>query len=561
VHLQEVSTGKIIFSDKVESPDMNGVFAMVDTMTSNVAGHLLPASQRPEEAPNIEQIGTSNLEAYRHYQKGLELHRNYEWLEALAELEEAVRLDPQFAAAYLHLSYSYGVLGRYGAGVSSLQAVERLKDRLPRLEKLAYAANKAGLSGDVEAAQIASESLLQQAPRDSLNRDGVAKYYVADHPERALQIMKEGIALDPKETFLWNQLAHLEAQLGNEKAALEDCDKYAELMGKDELYSACLSDNLFLFGRNKEAAASLERVGTQQVPPKEYCSLFLAVIYADGGRIAELERMFDCLQKQFPQAKFPQVKPGLTLIEAQLSQAIGDPEAALKRYETRVIELANLRDFTTATHILGIYSSLAITLNEPETALRFASKQNLEGREFAVIAVLNAATGNKAAAEESLQRYKAKNPEVSTYAMDRLQAVITAWIALKNNDRVAMSRVLPQLPSMSVGGGAVLYPRFIRGRARLLLQDYQGAREDLLGTIAQVRNIGNWPTIRMRLPVLEHLSRFYLGQINEATGKQDDAIREYRSFLSHYSNSRSRLPEIAQARAALKRLQAVPPQT
>jgi hypothetical protein len=40
----------------------------------------------------------------------------------------------------------------------------------------------------------------------------------------------------------------------------------------------------------------------------------------------------------------------------------------------------------------------------------------------------------------------------------------------------------------------------------------------------------------------------------EQTGKKDEAINTYKDFLCHFENSRATLPQIARARAALKRL-------
>ncbi len=50
-------------------------------------------------APTIEQASTSNIEAYRHYQLGVDYRRRFLIAYAIRELEEAVRLDPQFALA------------------------------------------------------------------------------------------------------------------------------------------------------------------------------------------------------------------------------------------------------------------------------------------------------------------------------------------------------------------------------------------------------------------------------------------------------------------------------
>ena len=50
------------------------------------------------------------------------------------------------------------------------------------------------------------------------------------------------------------------------------------------------------------------------------------------------------------------------------------------------------------------------------------------------------------------------------------------------------------------------------------------------------------------------LAQFYLGRMLEQTGKKAEAINAYQEFLSHFENSTAKLPQIAEARAALKRL-------
>jgi tetratricopeptide (TPR) repeat protein len=50
------------------------------------------------------------------------------------------------------------------------------------------------------------------------------------------------------------------------------------------------------------------------------------------------------------------------------------------------------------------------------------------------------------------------------------------------------------------------------------------------------------------------LAQFYLGRVLEQTGRKADAISAYKEFLSHFENSTAKLPQIAEARAALKRL-------
>jgi len=50
------------------------------------------------------------------------------------------------------------------------------------------------------------------------------------------------------------------------------------------------------------------------------------------------------------------------------------------------------------------------------------------------------------------------------------------------------------------------------------------------------------------------LTCFYLGKLYEQTGRKAEAIAAYKEFLGHFENPPSKLPQIAEARAALKRL-------
>ena len=109
VQVQDTKSGQILFSDKVQAEDVQGIFSMVDAVTGRIAQHFVPSADLATNAPSIEDAATSNLEAYRHYQLGLDFQRRFLLAEAVQEFEQAVKLDPQFALAYLNLSAAYWV--------------------------------------------------------------------------------------------------------------------------------------------------------------------------------------------------------------------------------------------------------------------------------------------------------------------------------------------------------------------------------------------------------------------------------------------------------------------
>jgi hypothetical protein len=64
-----------------------------------------------------------------------------------------------------------------------------------------------------------------------------------------------------------------------------------------------------------------------------------------------------------------------------------------------------------------------------------------------------------------------------------------------------------------------------------------------------------YPELTVRSNFVSYtLAQFYLGRVLEQTGRKAEAISSYKEFLSHFENSTAKLPQIAEARAALKRL-------
>ena len=142
VRAQDTGTGQILFSDKLEGQDVQSIFGMVDRLTASIAGSFLPASEVPQKAPEIEQASTSNVEAYRHYQMGVDYGRRFLTSDAIREFEEAVRLDPQFALAELRLSDQYRLEGDLRRSNELAIKVSENQSRLPRYEQLALQATQ-----------------------------------------------------------------------------------------------------------------------------------------------------------------------------------------------------------------------------------------------------------------------------------------------------------------------------------------------------------------------------------------------------------------------------------
>ncbi len=126
--LQEVGTGRIVTSERVEALGESNLFPMVDDLTKRIkAKFALPSSDptRPLlSSPmtvttttgtgvdrDLKDVTTASIEAYRYYAEGINLHERFHEREAVPLLEKAVELDPSFAMALTKLAVAHGNLG------------------------------------------------------------------------------------------------------------------------------------------------------------------------------------------------------------------------------------------------------------------------------------------------------------------------------------------------------------------------------------------------------------------------------------------------------------------
>lgn len=97
-------------------------------------------------------------EAEQHHNVGVGLALKEQWNEAIAEFDEALGLDPNYAVAYINRSAAYFALGQYERAIRDLDEAIRLnaKDDIAYANRaLAYTA----LSKDQEAKRDAARAV------------------------------------------------------------------------------------------------------------------------------------------------------------------------------------------------------------------------------------------------------------------------------------------------------------------------------------------------------------------------------------------------------------------
>ena len=547
VRVQDTQTGQILFSDKLEGQDIQGIFAMVDRLTSNIARNFLPEENLPQTAPAIEQASTSNIEAYRHYQLGVDYGRRFLVGDAIRELEEAIHLDPQFALAYMRLADQYSLQGDQRRYNQIAIKIDTMQSRLPRYEQLNLQVLKSDRSRDLEFQVKTRQALLAEFPRDNAVRADLADTLArTGRKEESLEAFRQGLAMDPKNEDLLNFQSYDLALWNDFNGALGSNDRYAAVRPGDPNPPDSRGDILYMAGRDDEAIAAYRKAIEIKPDFNNYAEyLKLANVYADQKKRDMSENAF----QQFAQHSDALERLYLPGFEAQLQQMRGDFEGALGNYRRAVLQLGRAGQSEAAATFLQEFASLSVGLGQGTAALSFVQQQKLEDEELQPAAFLQYVAGNKSAAEQSLQRFASSHPWVTPHAVEVQKALYEITAAVERRDgQSAVNRTsgLPdfQFPELT----------FLKARGHLLTNDYTSAEVEFRSTLQLERGLSNFFLLTVHFPAFQILSHFYLGQLYERTGKRDQALSEYQEFLSHFENSHTRLAQLGEARAGLKRL-------
>ena len=549
VRVQDTQSGQILESEKLDGEDIQNIFGMVDSLTARIAGRFAQGKAATGSAPSVEQSLTSNVEAYRHYQLGVQYQQRYLNRDAIREFTDAVRLDPQFALAYLHLSGNYAFIGDLRKADEVSQQVEKLQSRLPRHEQLLFQASQKIRARDLEGRVRALEAIVAEFPRDTQSRArlGVNLHLVGQN-ERAVKVLRDGLALDPKDEDLLNIMGYAYAAAGDLPSALRADDEYLAVRPNDPNPWDTRGDILFRFGREDEAVAAYRKALEVKPDFEDYAEYIkLGAVYADQGKYA----LADAALQQYAQHTTALSKPALPILQAQMQQTRGDIEGALANYRKAVMQLAQAGQESTAADALQSMATVARLSGRTSSALSFARRQKLKGEELPAIAGLEAASGNESDSERALQQYMAAHSWVSPKYIDQQRGYGHVLAALAANDGRSVLASADRLPPFTATPFL-----FAKARGSLLVQDYPSAERGFQQVIVENRlpSTGDFGATLQQVPLYSILAHYYLGQVYEAANNSQQAIDEYQSFLSHFEGSGAVLPEVEKARGALKKL-------
>jgi tetratricopeptide (TPR) repeat protein len=545
LRVQETATGRVLFADKVEGDDAQAVFGMVDQATAGILNRLAPG-EAPAK-PNVAASLTSNLEALHAYEEGGSYMGRALVEEAVAAFRRATELDPQFAMAHYQLAGALSLIDFAAARQATARAAQ-LADRLPlpRLQKLVIQSGRLLQDGHMQEAEQVAETAVREFPREIDPRFGLAGIRFADWRwTEAKPVYEEIIRLDDRQAIAYNQVAYTYGFEGDLRRAMSALDRYAALLPPNDPNPIdSRGDVLAMNGRYEEAVAAYRR--NLELNPTWFgmAANKIALTYLHQGKYSLAEAS----------AQSAYEKSGMAG-RAQSASVLGDIEVgrgrldrAVARYEeaARIFAPQNpRRAYVSLLKAAQIY----FEQRQPEAALalgrRHASPWAADVRGTAYLLLKKDAAAEKefAALRTSVTPWVGEYRAGKMSGLDRLQAAAYAgrW-----------QEVIATWPQL----GQQFWPGYALevGRAYLEMGMLAEA-ERHLRFASNVNHLWSNDDAIIAHNFLSYtLVQFYLGRMLEQTGKKAEAINAYQEFLSHFENSTAKLPQIAEARAALKRL-------
>jgi tetratricopeptide (TPR) repeat protein/tRNA A-37 threonylcarbamoyl transferase component Bud32 len=547
LRVQETGTGKVLYADKVEGDNVEAVMGMVDQATAGILSKLTPG-EAPAQ-PNVAASMTSNVEALHAYEEGLTyLDRGFDD-KAEGAFRRATELDPQFALAYYYLGSALhyrDIVAARQAMARAAQIAERLS--LTRLQNLLIQAAELQLDGRLEEADELLQSVLHEFPREVEPRRQLCWIRLQEWRFSEIPpIMEEVRRLDERDPAVYQDLAWVYGSEGDVPQALAAVDRYASLLPPNDPYPIYMRGYVLARnGRYEEALTAYRK--NRELNPGWWWGSALEIaqtsLWAGQYSLAEASALSVTRQTNNAHAR------------AETAQMLGEIEvgrgrldAAVARYE-EAARLLETRPPPAAFAALWQAAQIYFEQRQPEAALALGrrhpgpSASEVRGTAYLLMK-------NEPAAEKEFNALRAYlTPPLGEYMAGkyvdeerlraaayagRSQEVVAGWQQLGTQFRPVVASEV--------------------GCAYLEMGALPEAEQHLRFALNTYRNWGISSPVVVAPSFLTYLlTQFYLGKVLEQTGKKAEALKAYQEFLGHFENSTAKLPQIAEARDAVKRL-------
>jgi tetratricopeptide (TPR) repeat protein len=557
VTLQEAGSGELVGSESVAGKGEASIFAMVDELTRRVKANFKLSPQ--EIASDIDKevgiVTTSSPEAYKYYLEGIRHDVKGEYRQVIESMQKAVAIDPEFASAYLAMSWSYGNLVFFAEQKKYAEKALALSDRMTDREKYNIQGHYYGESEKTyDKATEALEKLLALYPDDISGGNMLAIVYGRmGENEKAIERYRACIQAETEDVIIYTNLAVTYEHIGAYDKSIEVKESYFKNIGDSAVMRRSLALTYSELGKHDLALAELDKAAA--LSPTDWENIRTRgeiSVYMDNLSGAEEE------YKKLLQGK-EQLGRGWGLVRLRELHVLQGRFADAKKL---------------AQAFIGLAEKLGQSRWERMMRVGLSYQERRSGHPEAALEELDKAWAN-AVADESFgdQRNILLGQGLTHLDMKALSQAHDVTARLK--------AAIDKAPNKKL----FWYYHYLMGMTELEKKDYSKAVElfkiglplldadaaehllfaDALGTAfyqsgdlnsarQEYEKIISLGTGRLDYGDLYVRSYYRLGKINEQQGKKVEAAEHYRKFLFLWKDVDPGLPEVEDAR---KRLAAV----
>jgi len=541
VSLQDARTSEIIASESVEGQGERSFYSLVDELTLWVKSHFeLTDQELAEDIDNqVETITTHSPEALKIYSEARQLHLQAQYAESIMRMQEAMRIDPEFAMAYRSVAVSYGNQGQRFPRRRAIEKAFELSDRVSERERLTIRGDYFMTSESTyDRAIDAFESLLKIYPDDRIGNINLGIIYNdLEQYDKAITLFKTIIRIEPDNMLSHWNLAETYCSMGEYAQARQTLRKYLEHDPENASFFQKIGD-IYAYEGNYDQMLKLVEKFSESNPDNLYFAFFTrAYIELLQGNFQKAKENFLKLPEAsskrreglafvyYHQGKFQAAievlqKPSrlyYALADAYLKS--GQPEAALEEYQKEwkdALQDGSLRWQVDVLHSQGL---AFLQKGEAQEAQRLADQ---------ITALVQDSVSLR------LIRYADH-----LLGMKELQAK-NYLLAVSHLEKAAAGLYAPE-PNFPA-----LQPLFFSTLAEAYLE-----AGELDKAAQHFKKVLDMALGRHEAGDIYARCFFGLGRVFEQKGEINQAKEQYQRFLSLWEGGDPDLPEVAEARERL----------